>query len=315
MFPWWPKELRTDLILPLRSLGKRGLRHGAVMDQKHTSVNPDGTLGPKVSVPFAQRRMIWDGTLTLAEKRALHQLARSDVAYVLGRTLADGPKIFKMPGDLLDGLNQIEIPLAVKDFSPPFPTCIVEHPNGEYHFVVFKDDQLSIMVFLDSGGCDWQNMLIPDRLIEDYFHTGVIYEHHSVPQGDLQIPIATDDQFICHRFRATLNFLLLATAEAQFSVQRVPSKHHRKLTHIQKAACPDVYVMQNIKMFQPRTQTALTLPHQGGTKRPHLRRSHWRRVPVGKGRTDRKLTLFPWTFVNKARLSDPDSAKTSYSAG
>lgn len=316
MFPWWPKSIPTEVILPLRALGKRNLRHGPGVSRPTRMVNADGSLGPPTESLGAVRRMEWDGTLTLAEKNALKRFDHPSVAFSLARTLADGPKVFKMPADLVAGLNEIEIPLVVKEFAPPFPTTIVEQPNGKYHFVVFKDGGLSVLTFNDDGSCDWSNMLKSDRQIEDYLNDEFIYEHHRVPAGDLQVVRERDDLFNRHRFRATLNFLLLATLEAQFCVRRLNSTRRRRLSHVERVACPDVYHFQNIKLFQPRTQAALqSAPHQGGTKRPHLRRSHWRRVPTGKGRIDRKLTLIPWAFVNKRRLSDPDLAKTNYSAG
>jgi hypothetical protein len=319
MYPWWPPIFSEELILPLRNLGKRNLRHGLPTSRIANIIKPDGSVGDEVLVN-GNHTLIWDGELSLAEKVAMESFISHDLMFAMAHILADGPKIFKLPAELLHSLNSVDIPLKVRDFAPPFPTTIVVHPNGEYHFVVFKDEMLGVSVYRGKNVVDLSNMLVPDNTIEAYLQADSIYNHNHLNDGyDLMVPMRPDEAYNNHRFRATLNFLLLATMEGQVCVMRADSKRRRAMTREQRAACPEVYEVkgQNIKLFQARSapnEEEWTREHKGGTKRPHLRRAYWSRKAVGPGRTGRRLTFNKWSFVNKHLLGKPDLAGTDYSA-
>ncbi len=69
----------------------------------------------------------------------------------LSAILAEGPKLFEIPGDMVADLNQIDIPLSFDEYCQPFPALIVKCGN-EYQYVVHDttDKLLVLSTFLDA---------------------------------------------------------------------------------------------------------------------------------------------------------------------
>ena len=146
MFSWWPKIIPSDYVLPLRTLGRKNLRMGVKVLYVATNAElrgGDETHKEYLSSLFS-REMVWDGQLTLAEQE-IRKRVNPCLLFVLARILADGPKLFVMPAGMEESLNKIELPLAVKDFFPPFPACVVQRENGEFHYVVQSEGTLSVV--------------------------------------------------------------------------------------------------------------------------------------------------------------------------
>lgn len=310
MFSWWPRSLSTELILPLRSLGRKNLRMGP------RSAAPVGRLigGTTEDQRYVQtllgRSIIWNGQQSLAEQR-LNRIS-DPLRFVLARILADGPKLFVMPTGMEKSLNQMEIPLQVKEFFPPFPATIVQRENGDYHFVVQNEETLTLAVMLPGNQCDTATMFSEDRTIESYLNDDRRTEDRGNFKGLTVQAIIKDNQFAEHQFRATLNFLLLATMQGVLSKGYQAQPRLVSGNPILKRTNPELFIPQNLELFR-RCSASATTPepeHVGSAKRPHFRRAHWRRVAKGVGRTERELRLIRCCFVNRERLANPDSDLT-----
>lgn len=290
---WFPPEIPTDLVPAIRRLGKRGLRY----------VELPG--GPKEIHPggFVFRGL---DDLTLDEQRAI-SLITPALLIPLAAILADGPKLFEIPPEMIDDLNQIAIPLVVKDYCQPFPACVVRS-GDEYHYCLVVEGH-PLIVTCNNGVIDFIGMMNQDATVEDYLSGSSVWSHE---QGGMAKTQDADDVIAPHHFRATFNFLLLLMAGGFNEVT------DRKRTNKKRRDTPDKYLVprkyrpQNIKLWQKRLIDA-TCPQDGhGSKKsPHWRRAHWRHVAVGKGRVRRELRLFPAVLVNKDHLA-VDSADTSY---
>lgn len=286
MFSWWPKHVSTGWIAPLRTLGKKNVRYGELFyDEKG-----------------AHRDLIWDGKLSLSETVCMKVLYNS-LLMCLSRMMVDGPKLFVVPKQIEAALNDIEITLAVKDFHPPFPACVIQHPNGEYHYFVFDNQTLFICTFLADGCCDYIGMLLPDEIVESYF-TG--YKNTKYDEFG-KVSNGVDAAFVRHRFKATLNFLLLATMQGIISRGHLAKPRLVRNNPELKAINPEIYEPQNIKLFCEKSISATATPEgcgSSGGKRPHWRRAHYRHVPCGPKRAQRKLVLIPHLFINRKKLAD-----------
>jgi hypothetical protein len=291
---WFPPEIPKDLVPAIRRLGKRGLRY----------VEFPG--GPKELHPggFVFRNL---NDLTMAERRALSRIPPA-LLNPLAAILADGPKLFEIPPEMVDDLNQIAIPLAVRDYCQPFPACVVRS-GDEYHLCLVVEGR-PLIVAANNGVTDSIGMLKQDATVEDYLGGSSVWYHGL---GGMAKAQDADEVIAPHRFRATLNFLLLLMAGG---FQKEPSrqyKQRRKHAGTSKHLVPELYKPQNIKLWQTRLIDA-NHPKGEGTgskKSPHWRRAHWRRVAVGKGRVQRELRLIPAVLVNQDHLS-VDTAETSY---
>jgi hypothetical protein len=304
MFSWWPKIIPIDYVLPLRTLGRKNLRMGKKVE--HVATNADLRGGNDSHKEYLSslfsRETVWDGQLSLAEQE-IRKRINPCLLFVLARILADGPKLFVMPAGMEDSLNKIELPLAVKDFFPPFPACVVQRENGEFHYVVHSEGTLSLVV-VNGRTTDVANMFADDRTIESYLSD--VRRTQQIGEGIHAI--VDDDAFAEHRFRATLNFLLLCTMQG--IVSRGPQNNPKLIggkPHL-KHANAELFHPQDIELFRRRSSNATTpnpVP-DGSSKRPHFRRAHWRRAAIGTGRGQRELRLIRCCFVNKSKLVSCD---------
>jgi hypothetical protein len=317
MFRWWPKVVPEEVIVPLRSFGRKNLRMGEVKVRRTQLVG--GTVEDQEWADNLVFRPIrWDGELTLAEKRT--EVVNPILRFCLARILADGPKLLTIPSGMEGSLNQVEITLPVEDFFPPFPSCIVERENGEYHLVVFDNHSLTVVVpsVGGEGVTDSFCMYRPDQLIEDYLKNHRWTEDVDLGQAGHLAAIRHDNDALWenHRLRATLNFLLLATMQGTLSQGRIAKPRQVRNRPPAKLTNPEIFVPQNIELFKQRSISATTPDpdHPGSPKRPHFRRAHWRRVAVGPGRTGRTLKLIRCSFVNRHRLIDDPGDNLTYSA-
>ncbi len=300
---WFPKWIDPELIPAIRSLGKQVKieRQQQIVDHPLKTPHVLAITCPKPT--------------TLNERRVLQRYEMFSVC-MLGKLLADGPKLFKIPHELIDDLNQVEIPLLVDDYSQPFPAVIVQS-GSEYHYVYHeKNVGLVCATMQPDGYVDWFSLSDPALEIESK-----ISEHKSlwhVNHGNAEAIFQVDGSCIeSHRFRATLNFLLLVTAGG-FAKQKL-SKGNKQKNRNDKSryAIPDTFVPQDIDLWRTRLKNA-NHPHDhtegtGTKKRPHWRRAHWRRVVVGVGRTGRRLSLIPARLINKKFLNQAaDPAESEY---
>ncbi len=296
MFSFWPKSVPIQFIEPLRRLGGRNLR---LENFKRMIGRP---LGGRKAL---QADVRWDGNLTLAEHHVT-KMVLPPAIMSLAPVLANGVKLFRMP-DSLEVLEEIEIPIAVKDMALPFPAVVVERANGEVHFVGRHGPMVLASTFLP-GGMDYIAMFDPEQAVEHFMV--------SLPEDFKGVQPIIED-FKRHRFRATLNFLLLCCCEGIFSEGHLAKPKKVRKNPAYKAANPEVFRLQSIKLFHPRTISALesaASTGKGSSKRPHHRRAHWRHVATGVGRGNRELRLIPATFINKDKLLSREPAEVEYVA-
>lgn len=295
---WWPKGIDTDMIPAIRSLGKRGIK----IKECTQLVNN-----------LAQVELSFDDTrpFTLAEKKVRQSVAAM-MWTPLAVILAGGPKLFIIPPDMIDDLNQIEIPLLVKDYSQPFPAVIVKS-GDEYHFCYQYGERLMVVTHIaEINKLDVVNFFVPNVPIETNLGD-VCWEHFDIGEPGQQqkhamVPIESNFDQV-HRFRATLNFLLLLMAGG-FTEERQRTRTHKQKHRPGKYAEPKIFKSQNINLWRKRLIDANHPTGEGSHKRAHWRRAHWRRVAVGVGRVGRELRLMPAVLVNKDKLKiDPANSE------
>ena len=305
MFPWVPRHIPADFIPVFRTLGRK------MKWADHTHIRTD--LPDFIS--NVTRQMCFGDNLSLKEQQLLRYSDPTNV-YCLGKVLADGVKMFELPSDFL-ALDEIEIPLMVRDYAQPFPAVVVKSAD-EYHFVVNESETLIIGTYSHTqkaGDFEFSTMMDPNRKIESYLTDSMILN------GKADNPILKitnePDAFRRHRFRATLNFLLLTMLEGIVEKPTPGIPKHLKTNPISRLAKPRVYVPQNIEVLKTRYSAAvrpegISSEQPGLIKRPHWRRAHWRRVPVGVGRTERRLTFIRASFIHKELVGALDKTKSVY---
>lgn len=229
--------------------------------------------------------------------------------FILGRVLDQGVKHFEIPKNMREPLDQIAINLKVREYTQPFPAVVVKC-GDEYHFVVVERNRLFISTHAARNGIttlDYMSCCDPEAVLEDRLNAPNVMDH---VQGKV---IATDEFYRQHRFRATLNFLLVCSMEGVLG-QRTKIPKHFKSNTVRRKLAGNTYKPQNIGLLRERYGTPQNpAPHlQGIGKRPHWRRAHWRRVAVGKGRIDRELRFFPAMFIHRELIGGLDSTDTNY---
>ncbi|MEI8381653.1 MAG: hypothetical protein WCJ09_16105 [Planctomycetota bacterium] len=294
---WFPPFVDERVIPALRRLGQGGITE----------------IGSRDHEGLYFRSYHWND-LELSRRpeiKAIHP----DVVLALAMALNDGPKQFEMPSVLVPLLNKVEIPLAVRDYAQPFPTCIVKN-NSEYHIVRADETGVHCLVCIGGIKVDTCGMFQVDRTIESYLSETTMYSH--VPIDDRREAIYPVEA-VDHRFRATLNFLLMVMAGG-FTIQK-PTQHDKqqKKTSCVKYTVPDRFEPQDLPLWRVKLANATSGPNATGEPtgikyRPHWRRAHWRRVAVGVGRVGRELRLIHACLVNRDRLPESaDVAESSYS--
>jgi hypothetical protein len=315
MFSWWPKWLSEEFIVPLRTFGRRHIRWGAYYFQNRGVICGGTVEQRKFIEDLGSRPLLWDTPLSLAEK----MLDAIAIAHrcALAKVLADGPKLFRLPAGIEAPLNEVAIPLRVQDYYQPFPAVIVERDNGDHHIVWQQDGCLSVFDLPQDGHpCDFVLMLKSDRTVESYLNEHRFVQDLEIPDVHRRVSALRDDaDFRQHRFRASLNFLLLCTIEGIVSDGRVAKPRQVRHSAAHKLANPEVFRPQNIHLFRQRSFSATTPETPGSAKRPHFRRAHWARLRAGVGRTEIKLVLRRAAFINKHRLAaNTDESDMTYTA-
>ena len=301
-YPWFPNCIDIELIPAIRSLGKSGIS---------VVVNENGQNGLQCSYSFGKTPE------TLNEKIAFRGIS-DDLLLVLTAVLAEGPKMFVVPTEMVDDLQKIEIPLKVSDYTQPFPAVIVKNQD-EYHFVVHLNGRLFFLTAIN-GVIDCCRLLHSEEKIERYLVPGTLL---SLPFGDtmtaqwkLDVDVNAE-----HRFRSTLNFLLMVTAGG-FVRQVSPHGQRTRRNKSPQARYtePEMFAPQDVALWRDRIiaanrrdEDAAAADSQGteSNKRVHWRRAHWRRVATGEGRTQRELRLIPCCLVNKRHLTEGDDPSQS----
>lgn len=210
MYPWWPKVMPVELAPVFRTLGRKA-RYGEL------TVLTDVPAG----LSNHSRPLTFGGDLSLKEQGLLRRTP-GEIAFLLGKVLADGVKYFEIPSGF-EALNEIEIPLSVRDYVQPFPAVVVK-ADKEHHLVVQDSSSLFIGTFDDTmltGNCEWLNMFSPERSIESYLTDQLVVA--GLPGMDCSVVLHEPEALNHHRFRATLNFLLICTMEGVLAASRASS--------------------------------------------------------------------------------------------
>ena len=285
---WVPRFFDEADIPALRNLAKGGMQIDDVKQQP--------------GLPFHVSCMFVNSPGTLRESN-LYRKYELITLLAIGSALAEGPKLFVLPEEMREALDQIEIPIRVSDFAMPFPACIVRS-GQEYHFVFQIEGRLMYVVF-DEGKCDFGCCLETERTVESFCSDK---ENYRFIYKDSKEAIGIKDPSIygemqSHRFRATLNFLLILTAGG-FNIVKPSLRQRQRYKKQQKYTVPTTFAPQDLDLWRKTviSATAETGTGTGSRKRTHWRRAHWRRVAVGQGRTGRELRLIAATLVNQELL-------------
>jgi hypothetical protein len=197
-------------------------------------------------------------------------------------------------------MEEIELPLKVADYVQPFPSLVVK-TGGEYHFVLVERHVLRIGAFTTKGEYESCTMMNLERTIESYLGDPKVIT--TIPLDDhreAHVMRHEPEMIPAHRFRATLNFLLLCTMEGVVA-EKVKLPEHLKRNPIARLAKPQLYRPQDIELLRKRYDRDVR-PEDSGTgtpNRPHWRRAHWRRARVGVGHNERRLVFVRACFIHK----------------
>lgn len=278
---WVPRFFDEADIPALRNLAKGGMQIDDVKQQP--------------GLPFHVSCMFVNSPGTLRESN-LYRKYELITLLAIGSALAEGPKLFVLPEEMREALDQIEIPIRVSDFAMPFPACIVR--SGQI------EGRLMYGVF-DEGKCNYVFCRDTAQTVESFCSDK---ENYRFIYKDSKKPIGIKDSSLygkmqSHRFRATLNFLLILTAGG-FNIVKPSLRQRQRYKNQQKYTVPTTFAPQDLDLWRKTviSATAETGTGTGSRKRTYWRRAHWRRVAVGQGGTGRELRLIAATLVNQELL-------------
>jgi len=296
---WFP--LDHSLIPTLADLGRKRLRYVGPFNK-----GADGRYSTHLE---------WDGTLSMTQMSLVQtRIDVQELVVILATILGNGTKKFRMSKEMQDRFEQIEIPMTSAEIAIPFPGCIVELPDGGCHLVAHNREEgvlaMQSTPLPGSTEIDY-SFIFPHETIESVFRQKVISDWRHQEHRPLRIAL---DDFPGHRFRATINFLMWLTMEGVVAERRTVVSN--KMPHKFRSAIPRLYQPQKVSLFRSHYESSdakCVGAGDGSPKRPHWRRMHWRHIPCGQGRSERKLTLIESTFVNKSKFAG-EMAGTEYMA-
>jgi hypothetical protein len=315
----------SELIAPLKILGKHDWLRWTPIDTSPPTTQLEPRVPPDPELDRHRR------VIALVERLAAKQSIILFQLYIISRALADGPKLLCPTSEQCEALEQVDVNLSFDDYEQPFPTFLLELPE-EYRrrlterfgqecptIVVTHHDRRSKYIISScqrlGSEIDAINIMSPRpgrTTIEEALRFSV-EEGEDLDQGE-----------VVHRI--AVNFGLLMTHCGVKDIGPIdPASHAKHLRNARRSnrakaerarALLDseinlVEFEQDVVLYDrhpgPRPDTEV----DGGQRRPHWRRGHFRRQPCGHARAERKLIFVKPVMVNAARFHG-DSADTEY---
>jgi hypothetical protein len=313
----------SELIAPLKILGQYNWLQLTPADTSPPSTRLEVRIPPGPALAQL-RRLI--ARLELGDDGRSVMLCQ---LYVLSKALAEGPKLLRPTAEQCEALEHVDVNVSFDDYEQPFSTFLLELP-GEFRrrlaerfgcdcpdFVVTHHDRLSkyIVSSCERAGSGSLNIMSP-RPDRDTIEAALRF---SVDQGkDL------DQAELIQRI--AVNFgLLMARYGVRDAGPVDPAAHAKQLRNARrsnrvKAERARALLDAGINLIEFEQEVVLCDRSQaprpddegdGGPRRPHWRRGHFRRQPFGQARSERKLVFIRPVLVNAAQFHG-DIADTEY---
>jgi hypothetical protein len=315
----------SELIAPLKLLGKydwlrwRSLDTSPPMTRLEVQIPPDPALVP-------HRRLI-----ARLEQAAEEQSVTLFRFYVLSKALAEGPKLLRPTTEQCVALEQVDVNVSFDDYQQPFPTFLLELPEPyrrslaerfgveSPEVVVTHHDRRTRYIISSCerpvSGTTVINIMSPQpgrTTIEEALRFRV-EEGSDLDQGEVVERIA-------------FNLGLLMTHYGVRDIGPVDPESHAK--HIRNArrakrakaerarALLDAEINlvefeQDVVFYDRHQEARPESEGDGGVRRPHWRRGHFRRQPFGQARSERRLIFIRPVLVKAAHFHG-DIADTEY---
>lgn len=257
-------------------------------------------------------------------KRLNNALENPAIIEMLSKFIAWGPKVFRVSAAQCEAMENVEINIDPTEYAQAYPVLAVEIP-ADYARKIGTPTTALCRYFADVG----QIFILAGNLFNGYLGLGC-YHFSSVGPGrpiednirnnvfDARPDLSHNNAWRLYRIALNCNLLL-----THYKTRLVNTPHREKLQRMAKRQNRDeaergkrlllgepslIQFEQNITFFDvERASGSGTGAPTGRTVKSHWRKGHWRRQPVGTGRTERKLIFIKAVLVHEDQLAVPTS--------
>lgn len=275
----------------------------------------------------------------------LDSIGYSHLFFMASKVLASGQKTICLTTGWCEAFENTELTLQFREYRQPFPTMVVELPID--YVKTKRVPQISdypeyVAVHLDEGQqvllveiClrkSHTHLLIP--FTPDYNLEAVLKELVLMPSDEADYSKAPDiEKYLAQFIRIALNAVIAMIYGADWhkleptyldkqAKERLKAQTTSndigtaRKARLRLAALPEIYEFdQTTKAFleEPLIYSDISIGVSGMPKKPHWRRGHWRRQPVGPGRQERELRWIRPTLIHADRFKgDLKDTTTTY---
>jgi hypothetical protein len=267
---------------------------------------------------------------------ARNQVSNMLEMYLLGKIVTEGPKVFEVDQVAMEMLIETDVNVEMRDYAQPFDTVIVQLPEkfskgkvikllqaGEVlggerlpdttkpsFCIIHHEREIGTIVFalfFDTGISIKTGFTVrPETTIED-----VLGQPYGRPFKDSMETSKEETKLLEDMTRACLNYCLLVD---EVGARRLGYDNESHANRLRERARRGVRKEENERELRQlpvryeldqRVELYRTvgdvsqLPQSTGRRNcPHHRRGHYRMVPCGVGRTERRRRRIPPVFVN-----------------
>ncbi len=225
--------------------------------------------------------------------------------------LREGPKIVNVTEEQFQALSNIEVRLSVADFSMPYPTMLVNMPEGKMHRCVIlhrretaDDAKVSVLVGVSVSHDHTHDIVNVVRQSESEIEESLGKFYGEVTSDEMEetracLRVACNMALAMANFGCQSEYLFPkeVAAERKFILKGDRAGKSGRTASDRLHEQPMlVYLDRSVKLYHREGGTEAS--ETTGNEMPfHWRRGHWHTVLHGKGKTQRRLVLYPPTMV------------------
>lgn len=272
-------------------------------------------------------------------------LSYAHLFFMASKVLASGQKAVRLSTAWCEAFENTELTLQFREYKQPFPTMVVELP---FDYVKHKrvpqssDYPEYVAVHLDESK---HVLLVETRLHDSQTHLPIPF----TPDDDLEtvlkkvVMMPSDEadyanapgveKHLASFVRIALNAVIAMVYGADWhklepsyldkkekerltTQEKSKDKAAARIAKLRLGAMTEVYEFeQSTKAFleEPPTPSEFSSEAIGMPKKPHWRRGHWRRQPMGPGRKERVLRWICPMLIHSDRFKgDLKNTSTTY---
>lgn len=337
-------------IEPLAWLGKTDWLTPSGIGYKHSREESQLLLNKAVRFgdEFAEHVRAIVTLSTSPEKAATTGLDSTHYAHMFflaSKVLASGQKTIRLSTGWCEAFENTELTLPFREYKQPFQTMVVELPlnyvkekrvpeSADYpEYVAVHLDEVNHVLLVQIGFHDSQNHLpIPFSPDDDLEH--VLNNLSVKPSAEADYSKAPGvETYIAHFVRIALNAVIAMVYGTGWHKRDPTYLEKEKAAKLKaKAKSTDFATARRAKLrlgaqaeiYEFDQETEAFLEEQpsrpdgsseptGTIKKPHWRRGHWRRQPVGPKRLERELRWIRPVLIHADRFKgDVKDTSTSY---